>query len=120
MQPRSIRARVADIIREIDAIEAALAERSPDDSSWILRRAIERSLEIISEASRFLPDRLKASEPAIDWVGMASFGNVARHGYDVVDWALILATARKDLPPLRSFLSRLPDAVLDQTVTRRR
>jgi uncharacterized protein with HEPN domain len=41
--------------------------------------AVTRCLEIISEASRRLPDYLKARHPAISWREMAGAGNVFRH-----------------------------------------
>jgi len=41
--------------------------------------AVTRCLEIISEASRRLPDDVKARHPAIGWKQMAGAGNVYRH-----------------------------------------
>lgn len=46
--------------------------------------AITRSLEIISEASRRLPDELKARHPSIGWRDMAAAGNIYRHEYEDV------------------------------------
>jgi uncharacterized protein with HEPN domain len=51
--------------------------------------AVVRGLEIISEASRRLPDDLKAGHPGIDWVAIAAAGNVYRHEYEGVDVDLI-------------------------------
>ena len=46
--------------------------------------AVTRCLEIISEASRRLPDELKARHPEISWKQMAGVGNVYRHDYEDV------------------------------------
>ncbi|MET4364243.1 uncharacterized protein with HEPN domain [Bradyrhizobium sp. LB8.2] len=46
--------------------------------------AVTRCLEIISEASRRLPDDLKTRHPAIAWKQMAAAGNVNRHNYEDV------------------------------------
>src|SRR5262245_60562248 len=46
--------------------------------------AVPRCLEIISEASRRLPDELKARHPSIPWRQMAAAGNVYRHDYQDV------------------------------------
>ena len=58
------------------------------------RDAVERCLERISEASRRLPDELKASQPKIAWRKVADIGNVLRHEYhDVADtevWRIVL------------------------------
>jgi len=41
--------------------------------------AVIRCLEIISEASRRLPDELKARHRSIEWRNMAATGNIYRH-----------------------------------------
>jgi len=44
-----------------------------------LRRAIERCVEIISEASRHIPIQLKSDYPDQPWEEIASIGNLLRH-----------------------------------------
>jgi uncharacterized protein with HEPN domain len=63
--------------------------------------AVIRALEIMSEASRRLPEALQQRHPTIDWTGIAAVGNVYRHEYDVVDNALVWYTIQHELPPLR-------------------
>lgn len=46
--------------------------------------ALVRSLEIISEASRRVPDEANARHPHIEWREMAAGGNVYRHHYEDV------------------------------------
>jgi uncharacterized protein with HEPN domain len=46
--------------------------------------AVTRCLEIISEASRRLPDDPKTRHPTIAWKEMAGAGNVYRHDYEDV------------------------------------
>jgi uncharacterized protein with HEPN domain len=46
--------------------------------------AVTRCLEIISEASRRLPDSLKIRHPSIAWREMAAAGNIYRHEYEDV------------------------------------
>src|SRR5215471_20477960 len=95
--------RLCDIIDNIDAIHAFTAEL--DFQAFRADRktvyAVIRALEIISEASRRLPDNLGQGHPEIDWVVAAS-GNVYRHEYEAVDEALIWHTVRYDLASLRS------------------
>jgi uncharacterized protein with HEPN domain len=62
--------------------------------------AVTRCLEIISEASRRLPDELKARHPAIQWRDMAGAGNVYRHQYEDVAAREVWDTLRLHLPPL--------------------
>ncbi len=63
--------------------------------------AVVRALEIISEASRRLPEELKERHPHIDWFSIAAAGNVYRHEYEAVDEDLIWATITRSLPILR-------------------
>lgn len=95
--------RLADILDNIDAITEFTAEMTFAD--YVRDRktvyAVTRALEIISEASRRLPEVLKQRHPAIDWNGIAAVGNVYRHEYDVVDNALVWYTIQHELPPLR-------------------
>jgi uncharacterized protein with HEPN domain len=62
--------------------------------------ATTRALEIISEASRRLPDELKARHPGRLWKQMQSAGNRSRHNDDGVEASLIWRTAHDSLPPL--------------------
>ena len=61
-----------------------------------------RALEIISEASRRLPDELHQRHPEIDWAAIAAAGNVYRHEYEGLDETLIWHTVRHGLANLRS------------------
>jgi uncharacterized protein with HEPN domain len=62
---------------------------------------VTRCLEIISEASRRLPDGLKARHPGIPWKQMAGAGNVYRHDYEDVAARYVWDTLQRDLPALR-------------------
>ena len=64
--------------------------------------AVTRCLEIISEASRRLPEALKERHPAIQWKGMAAAGNIYRHDYEDVAAREVWDTLTLHLPPLRA------------------
>ena len=59
-----------------------------------------RCLEIVSEASRQLPDDLKLRHPGIPWKNVADAGNVYRHVYHDIDPQIIWSTVKQSLPPL--------------------
>jgi uncharacterized protein with HEPN domain len=63
--------------------------------------AVIRCLEIISEASRRLPDELKARHPSVTWKNMAGAGNVYRHDYEDVAASFVWVVLQDHLPPLR-------------------
>lgn len=60
--------------------------------------AVTRCLWIISEASRRLPDELKARHPSIQWQGMAAAGNICRHEYEDVAVRGVWGALRLHLP----------------------
>ena len=95
--------RLRDIIDNVDAIHAFAGELDLEafraDRKTVY--AVVRALEIISEASRRLPDDLLHRHPEIDWAAIAAAGNVYRHEYEGVDEALIWHTAPHGLADLR-------------------
>jgi uncharacterized protein with HEPN domain len=66
------------------------------------RYAVERALEIISEASRRLPEDLRKRHPQIDWRALAGLANVRRHDYDLIDANLMWESIEQRLGPLRA------------------
>jgi uncharacterized protein with HEPN domain len=63
--------------------------------------AVVRCLEIISEASRRLPDDLKDRHPSIEWRDIAGDGSIHRHDYDDVTAVRVWRTLTVSLPLLR-------------------
>ena len=82
--------RLLHIIEEAEAISRALVGISSMsfEDSWVLQRAVEHGLLIISEAT--LPAELKVSAPDIAWRKIETLGNFLRHEYRDVDPELIL------------------------------
>lgn len=63
--------------------------------------AVVRCLEIISEASRDIPDTIKQEHPEIPWRRIADAGNVYRHIYDAVRPDIVWRVVKDDLPVLK-------------------
>jgi uncharacterized protein with HEPN domain len=84
MAERSPAARLTDIVEAIEVIQGEMAGVTLDAFRPDLRKRwlIERGIEIVSEASRRLPDDLKARHPDIPWRKVAGIGNVLRHNYE--------------------------------------
>jgi uncharacterized protein with HEPN domain len=74
---------LAEIPGEIEWISAVTTGKQIDDfeNDRATRYIVERSIEIIAEASRRIPDHLKALRPEIDWRAAAGIGNMLRHEY---------------------------------------
>ncbi len=95
--------RLRDILDNIEAINGFTAGMTFGDflSDRKTIYAVTRALEIISEASRRLPDELKARHSHIDWPAVAAAGNVYRHEYEAVEESLVWHTIQNDLNGLR-------------------
>ncbi|UGX93052.1 DUF86 domain-containing protein [Bradyrhizobium barranii subsp. barranii] len=93
-----------DILHHIDLATEFAGDLDRETFSADLRTiyAVTRCLEIISEASRRVPEELKASHPAIAWKQMAAAGNVYRHNYEDVAAHLVWETVQRALPPLKA------------------
>src|SRR5258708_7133449 len=100
------RGALRDILNHIDMAQRFVQGRtfeSVRDDAMVLY-AVIRCLEIISEASRRLPDALKARHPQMPWREMAAAGNFYRHNYEDVLPHRIWETLSQDLPPLRAVI----------------
>jgi uncharacterized protein with HEPN domain len=97
------------ILSAIETIQSLLVNKKLDDmkSDLLLSLAIERSFEIICEASRRIPDNVKTQHPEIDWRGMVDFGNELRHAYHRINPQTLMEIAARDLPPLKEFAERV-------------
>ena len=62
--------------------------------------AVTRALEIISEASRRLPEDLRDRHPESPWRSIRDVGNFYRHQYDNVAASYVWETVTVHLPPL--------------------
>jgi uncharacterized protein with HEPN domain len=64
--------------------------------------AVTRALEIISEASRRLPDDVRERHPHLPWRAIRDVGNFYRHEYDNVLEAYVWETVQTRLEPLKA------------------
>ena len=70
------------------------------ESNAQLFYAVTRCLEIVSEASRRLPQEVRDRHPHLPWRAIMDVGNVYRHAYDNVSKELVWRTVRERLPAL--------------------
>lgn len=109
---RSAVIRLRDILAAIDAVAEMIAGRDLGQfrSNLQLRLAVERCVEIISEASRHVPADDKARFPDVPWPEIAGIGNRLRHEYGRVDDIIIWQVATRSLPELRPIVVAILDA----------
>ena len=109
MSSRSYSDYVSDILTAIGYIEADTEGFSLEKfrAGRVARQLVERNLEIISEASRRLPDSLKAQASNIPWSKIAGVGNILRHEYFNVSTEVLWDICREDLPQLKAAVLRI-------------
>ena len=97
------------ILDAIDGIQAATAGKSLQSYSgdWLLKHAVERGIEIISEAARRVPPALREQHPEIPWKQIMAIGNILRHDYDRIVDRVIFEVVERDLPTLKDAIAAI-------------
>ena len=74
---------IEEMIEAIDAAREGCRGQTLETfaQARIPRLAVERAIEIVSEAARHLPDDLIARHPNVPWPKVKAVGNVLRHEY---------------------------------------
>ncbi len=91
--------RLADMLMAADEI-AAIVQRGRDafDEDVVLRRAVERCLEIIGEASKAMSSDVTDAHPDIPWSDMAKVRDRLSHHYHRIDPSQLWTMATQDVP----------------------
>jgi uncharacterized protein with HEPN domain len=92
---------IADAIAAIeDFISGMDFEAFREDPKTIA--AVERKLQIISEAAIRLGGEAERYCPGLPWGDIRGIGNWLRHEYDRIELPVIWRTLQADLPPLKA------------------
>jgi uncharacterized protein with HEPN domain len=102
MPQTSATASLKDIVEAIETIRGEMqgVTLTAFEYDKIKRWVVERGIEIISEASRRLPQDLKGRHPDIPWPKVAAIGNILRHEYQDVAHDVLWHVVNEDLPQL--------------------
>lgn len=101
--------RLLHIRDEIDQLRLNLGDINYVDfaGNYLLLRATERAILIISEAVRMLPESMTDERPEIPWQAIRAIGNILRHEYERVDPRVLWDIVQNRLPPLREAVHAL-------------
>jgi uncharacterized protein with HEPN domain len=84
------------------------------DPNLMFRRALERSLEIIGEASIHLTEETKNNYPNIQWRGIKGFRNIIIHEYFGVDLEFVKLVITDELPKLKIVIQQIINQLENQ------
>jgi uncharacterized protein with HEPN domain len=106
---------IHDILEAIERIQEVTLGKSLGDfeASWQLRWLVQRAIEIISEASRAIPDDLSSTRPGIPWRKVRGIGNVLRHDYEGLSDRIIWNVVVDELPRLKAAIQAIAEQVSD-------
>lgn len=90
----------------LDEIDYLLSQSQQlDESAFLqdetLKRAFVRSLEIIGEAAKHIPDELRQTYSAIEWRPLAGMRDRLIHAYFGVDYELVWDVVTTKIPALQ-------------------
>jgi uncharacterized protein with HEPN domain len=85
------------------------SEKSKNDfiSDETLKRAVIRSLEIIGEASKKVPDDFKSKWNSIKWKDMAGMRDRLIHDYMGVNYSIVWDVIKNKIPELHKHIIEL-------------
>lgn len=71
-----------------------------------LKRAFCRSLEIIGEAIKNLPNEIKEDNKEINWKSFAGLRDILIHNYFGVDYGIVWDVAKNEMPELKKKIEK--------------
>ena len=101
-----------DILETIARVEEITRGKSLQDfeADWQLRWMVQRAIEIISEASRSIPEAVANTRPEIPWRKVRGIGNVLRHEYESISDRVLWNVVVDELPRLKLAIEALASA----------
>ena len=108
MKTRDYRDYLQDILDAIKDIESFVDEMTY--AQFVKDRktlnAVVRSIEIIGEASKNIPQSIKEKYKALPWKQMAGMRDKLIHAYFGIDKETLWQAVRKDIPPLKKTIEK--------------
>ncbi|WP_320196993.1 HepT-like ribonuclease domain-containing protein [Agrobacterium rosae] len=113
MAERKVELVLVEMLDAINGIETHTSGKTIEDfeRDWLLKLAIQRALEIISEASRHIPDDLFVIAPDVPWKQIRGVGNVLRHEYHKVADDVVWAVVTEHIAPLKNAVQSILDSL---------
>lgn len=100
---------IADILNSIKDVEefteGMVFETFLTDKKTI--NAVLRSLEVMGEAAKRIPEELREKYPDIPWKRMAGMRDKLIHEYSSVDLEIVWTVIKEELPPVKPLVEKV-------------
>ncbi len=97
---------ILDSIKDIESFSKGLTKEK-FISNKLKQNAIIRSLEVIGEATKNIPDSFRGKYPDIPWRKIAGFRDILSHAYFGVSMERVWNITEKDLPTLKKEIAKI-------------
>ncbi|MCA9416610.1 MAG: DUF86 domain-containing protein [Candidatus Omnitrophica bacterium] len=77
--------------------------------------AVIRSLEVLGEAAKQIPEEIRVRTPSIPWKEMAGMRDKLIHNYFGVDLTIVWTAIHEELPQMRPEIERLLDSLTGES-----
>ena len=106
---RNINLFIQDIlenIKDIESFSKGLTKKEFERNK-LKQNAIMRSLEVIGEAVKNIPDQFREKYPNIPWKNIAGFRDILSHAYFGVNIDRVWNMIEKDLPSFKEEIEKI-------------
>jgi uncharacterized protein with HEPN domain len=109
MKSRDYRDFLNDILEAIADIETFINDLSYEEFAKDRKtlNAVVRSLEVIGEAAKNIPDKIKTEYTDVPWKRMTGMRDKLIHGYFGVNTKTLYKAAKDDIPPLKEPIDKI-------------
>jgi len=92
-----------DIVEACDQVLSFVKGMSASEllASELHKAAILQKLTVIGEAAARLPTTFREAHTEVEWRDIVAFRNIVVHAYFAVQWDIVWATVKDDVPQLR-------------------
>lgn len=107
--PPSVREYLQHILDEAEYILSSSSglDKTTFLQDETLKRAYVRSIEVIGEAAKHIPDTIRQKYPRIDWRAIAGMRDRLIHGYFGIDYDIVWDVIVNKIPTLRDDIKQI-------------